>query len=429
MPKKVKELSAVAVKNLKYVKRTAPNGNPLPCSHAVGGVAGLMLQITPSGEGKSWLFRTRVGSKRRTMGLGPYPEVGVAEARERAREAKRKVAEGIDPVEERRAVRAKLEAEQKLGRTFDEALDEYVRKKLVELASEKNRKLWENMVRRYASPVVGDIPIREISVRDVIRIAEPIWHSKNETARRVSNRVENILDWAAARGYCHGRDLVVWRATFKNALPQVKKAPRHHPALRVDDATKWFEDVTRRDLISAKALAVLALTAVRSNMLRGAKWEEFDLFRKVWTIPQDRTKMKRSELRVPLSQPVVDILEKLPRSSDLVFPAPRGGQLTDAALSKLMVTIHEDASNPGYVDAKSKRPAKPHGLRSTFRDWAAERTNFNWAAIEKSLEHLTGTDVERAYQRSDLLEKRRILMDAWAAFITDKVGPVVKLHG
>ncbi len=428
MPKKAKELSALAVKNLKYVERAAPDGTPLPCTHAVGGVAGLMLQVTPSGDGKSWLLRTRIGSKRRTMGLGPYPEVGVADARERAREAKRKVTEGIDPVEERKATRAELEAKQRLGRTFNEALDEYVHHKLIELASEKNRKLWENMVRSYASPVIGDMPIRSITAHDVIRVAEPIWQSKIETARRVSNRVENILDWAAARGYREGRDLVVWRATIKHALPQVRKVPRHHPALEIDHSPAWFQAVSERSSMSAKALSVLALTAVRSNMLRGAKWDEFDFVDNIWTIPQVRTKMKRSDMRVPLAPPVLAVLNELTGKNEYVFPALRGGPLSDAALSKLMQTLHEQAPANGFVDPKSKRPAKPHGLRSTFRDWAAERTSFDWAAIEKSLEHLTGTDVERAYQRSDMLEKRRVLMCAWASFLTGEAGGVVEIH-
>ncbi|MBY8975086.1 integrase arm-type DNA-binding domain-containing protein [Rhodobacteraceae bacterium NNCM2] len=389
-----------------------------PVFHSVGGVDGLMIQITENGS-KSWLQRLSINGKRRVMGLGSYPEISLADARDKAREARQLAREGIDPIEARKAKRAEAAAASARNLTFGQALDRYIDEKLVELASEKNRKQWERMLRSYAAPVLGPMPISDITVHDVLRVITPIWQDKNETARRVCNRIENVLDWAASHQMCAGRDLVVWRATLKNALPKVKKEVAHHPAVPIDLAPAWFADISSRETISAKALAMLCLTATRSQMLRGARWEEFDLDAAVWTLPKARTKMKRNDLRIPLAPAAIALLESLPRMGPLVFPSPHGGQLSDAALSKIMGDMD------GYLDPQSGKRAKPHGLRSTFRDWAAERTSFDWASVEKSLEHLTGTDVERAYQRSDMLEKRRPLMEAWAGYLTGQPAEVI----
>jgi integrase len=448
MPRVASEMTALDLKRLNYplevmqakrdaqlahlesVAREKAAAKPLPpVSFAAGVVSGLMVQVTPSGA-MGWLLRTHIAGKRRTMGLGGYPEVSLAEARERAREAKRQIRDGCDPIEARKDMRRKQKAEATRNITFTKALDEYVKTKLVELASEKNRRLWENMVRTYGVPVLGDMRVGDITARDVVQVAEPIWHSKNETARRVSDRIANILDWAVAKGYREGRDLVAWRATMKNALPQVKKAANPRPAVQIKDAPRWFADANSRSSISAKALSLLALTALRSNMLRGARWDEIDFESKVWSIPQERTKMKRSPLRVPLNAPAISILETLPRDGDFLFAGPGGKPISDTALSKLMSTMH-DQDSKGYVDGVSNRVAKPHGLRSTFRDWAAEEeTQFDWAAIEKSLEHLTGNEVERSYLRSDMLEKRRALMEAWGAFLApNETANVVPMRG
>ena len=431
MPRKAREMTALDVKRAKYpTEKKGRKGNP-PVTMAAGGVAGLLLQLTPN-DAKSWLLRTTVAGKRRAVGLGAYPEVSLAEARDRARAFKGELYLGNNPIAERKAAKAAALEDAKKAVTFADVLDLYVAKKLIELSSEKNRKLWENMVRTYAVPTLGKKSIGDITVHDVVGIADPIWQDKRETAKRVCNRVEGILDWAAANNLRSGRDVVVWRATFRELLPQNKQIKLHHAAVQIEQVAEWFAKLRKREGNGSRALEFLVLTAARSGEVRGATWDEIDLDTGRWVVSADRMKMDR-EHRVPLSNAALRLLKSLPHRKGLLFPAKRGGELSDATLSGTMKRIHSDAPAPGFFDRASKRPAVPHGLRSTFRDWAAETTSFAGDLVETALAHKVSNAVEAAYRRGDMLKKRRQLMEAWAGYLAGREattgGEVVPLRG
>ncbi|MBB3712815.1 integrase [Limimaricola variabilis] len=417
MPRLAKELSALEVKRLKHPGRG--HNACLP----VGGVAGLYLQITPTG-GRTWLLRVVVGDRRREIGLGGYPEVPLAQARERAREAKDAIRRGIDPVEERKAARAALMTAQRRGLSFADAADRFLDAKLSEFRNVKHAAQWRSTLTTYALPQLGHMLVSDIKVQDVLRAVQPIWHDKTETAKRVRGRIEAVLSWATVAGHRQGDNPARWKGNLDSLLPKPDRVTRKEnwPALAIDDAAAWFGHLRQRDGISARALEFLALTAARSGEVRGATWAEVDLEAGLWTVPAQRMKMER-EHRVPLTAEAVALLRALPRmeGNPLVFPAPRGGPLSDMSLSAVMRRMQKDeekASRPGWLDPRSARPAVPHGLRSTFRDWAAERTHYPREMAEIALAQEVGSEVERAYRRGDMMEKRRDLMAAWAGFLT-----------
>lgn len=416
MPRVAKELSALEVKRLKHSER-----NGLPELFAVGGVAGLLMQITLSGS-KSWMFRTTIAGKRRKMGLGSYPTVTLAQARERARAAADTVWNGKDPIEERRAEAAALVAEEARSLSFAEAVDRCLEAKLSEFRNDKHRKQWRSTLETYACPVIGAQPVSAIDVHDIRRVLEPIWPTKTETASRLRGRIETVLAWATVAGHRGGENPARWRGNLDAVLPKPAKVARkgHWPALPLQDVAEWFGDLTARNGTSAHALEFLALTAARSGEIRGATWTEIDLDARLWTIPAERMKAGKMH-RVPLTDRAVAILEALPRfeGSEFVFPAPRGGQLSDMALQAVMRRVHEKRSGGGYIDPRSGRPAVVHGLRSTFRDWAAERTEYPSDMAEIALAHTVGSEVERAYRRGDMIEKRRQMMSAWEHFLCE----------
>lgn len=418
MPRLAKELGPLDVKRL-----THP-GSGKNATFAVGGVAGLMLQITPTG-GRTWLLRVAVGDKRREIGLGPYPEVTLAQAREKAREAKEAIRDGKDPVEERKAARAALVAAQRRGLTFSTAIERCLASKLDAFRNEKHKAQWRATLTTYAEPQLGDMLVSQITTQDVLRVLEPIWATKTETASRLRGRIEAVLSWATVAGHRTGDNPARWAGNLKELLPAASKVAKeeNHPALMLDDAAAWFAALREREGMGARALEFLALCAARSGEVRGAVWSEIDLDKGIWTVPAARMKMDR-EHRVPLSPAAIALLRALPRmqGSDLVFPAPRGGMLSDMTVSATMKRIHQaelDAGRAGFVDRVSKRPAVPHGLRSTFRDWVAERTNFPGEMAEVALAHRISNAVEAAYRRGDMMEKRRRMMAAWEAFLED----------
>jgi integrase len=420
MPKKARELSAIDV------KRLAHPGNVGNVNVPVGGVAGLRLQVTPT-NAKSWLLITTVATKVRQIGLGGYPDISLSQARDLAREMRDKISRGIDPVEERKAVKAALIAAQRRGLTFDAAVERYLAHKLEEFRNEKHRKQWQYTLDAYASPAIGGMLVSEITVHDIKRMLEPIWLAKTETATRVRGRVENVLDWAQVAGHRSGDNPARWRGNLDAVLPKPSKVAKsdNQPALSLADAPRWFSALQEREGVSARALEFLTLTAARSGEVRGAVWSEINLATKVWTIPAPRMKAGK-EHRVTLTDAAVALLKKMPRlnASPYVFAAPREGQLSDMTLSAVMRRMHKDdveAGRTGYVDRQSSRPAVPHGLRSTFRVWAAERTDYPREMAEMALAHATGNEVERAYQRSDMVEKRRGMMEAWDTFLRGKM--------
>ncbi|WP_312531148.1 phage integrase central domain-containing protein [Paracoccus sp. (in: a-proteobacteria)] len=420
MPRVAKELSALDVKRLEHPGK---GGN---ATFAVGGVSGLLLQITPNG-GRTWLLRVAVGGRRREIGLGGFPDVTLAQARDRAREAKDQIRRGIDPVEERRSARAALEVARRRGLTFADAAARYLDAKLEGFKNAKHRDQWRNTLQTYAMPELGKLLVDEIAVQDVLRVLEPIWTEKTETASRLRGRIESVLSWATVAGHRTGDNPARWAGNLKELLPAPSKVKQeeNHPAVQIDDAPRWFEEIRRREGMGSRALEFTALTAARSREVRGALWEEIDLEKGLWTIPAARMKMDR-EHRVALSPEAVELLKALPRfeGNPLVFPAPRGGEMSDMTLSATMKRVHAadlDADGKGFVDRVNKRPAVPHGLRSTFRDWVAERTHFPGDMAEVALAHKVGNAVEASYRRGDMVEKRRMMMAAWADYLTGNV--------
>lgn len=416
MPRVTKELGALEVKRLEHP------GRGRNVTFAVGGVAGLLLQITPNG-GRTWVLRALVGEKRREIGLGGYPDVTLAQARDRGREARDQIRRGIDPVEQRKAAKAALIVTQRRGLTFAKAMESYLGGKLDGLTNPKHRAQWRSTLETYALPELGDRLVADIQVQDVLRALTPIWTTKTETASRVRGRIEAVLSWATVAGYRTGDNPARWAGNLKELLPAAGKVAKsdNQPALSLDDAPRWFADLRRREGNGARALELAALVAARSGEVRGALWSEIDLDRGLWIIPAARMKMDR-EHRVALSPAAVALLQAMPRAEGvhLVFPAQRGCELSDMTLSATMRRMHQaeiDAGQVGYLDRVSKRPAVPHGLRSTFRDWVAEKTNFPGDLAEVALAHRISNSVEAAYRRGDMIEKRRAMMAAWASFL------------
>ena len=428
MPKVARELSALDV------KRLAHPGGKRNALFAVGGVPGLHLQIT-SKAGRSWVLRAKVGSKRRDFGLGGFPAVTLAQAREKARDMRSKIENGIDPIEERKAAQAALEAAQRRGLTFEEAVDKALANKLDAYKNAKHRQQWENTLATYATPELGKMLVEDITTQDVLRALQPIWTTKTVTASRVRSRIEAVLSWATVAGHRTGDNPARWAGNLKELLPPPSKISKenHHPALSLDDVPRWFAALQRREGFGARALEFAALTATRSQEVRGATWDEIDLEKALWIIPGARIKMGK-EHRIPLADYTIKLLRALPRleGSAFVFPAPRGGQLSDMTLSATMKRMHAadlTQGGAGFCDRQSNRPAVPHGLRSTFRDWVAEQTNYPGDMAEVALAHKISNAVEASYRRGDMIKKRRRMMADWADFMGDEVkgGQVVRI--
>lgn len=407
MPKKAKELSALEISRLK-----------VEGFYAVGGVAGLHLQVTRAGA-RSWILRVTVGGKRRDIGLGGYPDVTVAQAREKARETRHAIVEGRDPVAERAAARSALAAQRGAEITFDECARKFIEAKSAEWKNAKHGAQWSATLTTYASPIVGTLQVRDVALAHIVKILEPIWTTKTETATRLRGRIESVLDWATVRGYRLGDNPARWKGHLDKLLPKPGKVAKveHHAAVPVDGIGAFMVELQKREGMAARALEVLILTATRSGEIRGATWAEIDLQARIWTIPAGRMKAGK-EHRVPLSDRVIEILRALPRMADspLVFPAPRGGMLSDMTLTAVLRRMKVDAT--------------AHGFRSTFRDWAAERTNYPRDVAEMALAHAIGDKVEAAYRRGDLFDKRTRMMNEWAKFCatTQNSGEAVPLN-
>ncbi len=396
MPKKAKELGPLDVKRIVE-----------PGLHAVGGVAGLHLQVLPSG-GKSWLLRIVIGGKRREVGLGGFPDVPLALAREKAREVRETVQQGRDPIAERAAARSALTAQRGAEITFDECAEKFIAAKSAEWRSAKHAAQWTATLTTYASPVLGTMQVRDIELAHIVKVLEKddFWTAKTETASRVRGRIESVLDWATVRGYRKGENPARWKGHLDKVLPAPKKVAKveHHAALPVDEIGAFMRDLRQREGIAARALEVLILTATRSGELRGMTWAEVNLDEAVWIVPAARMKAKR-EHRVPLSVRVIEVLRGLPVvAGGLVFPGMReGSPLSDMTLTAVLRRM-------GRGDLTA------HGFRSTFRDWAAERTNYPRDVAEMALAHTIGDKVEAAYRRGDLFDKRTRMMEDWARF-------------
>jgi integrase len=392
MPVRAKEFSAIEVKRAMR-----------PGLHAVGGVPGLCLQIAPSGA-KSWILRVLVNGRRREIGVGGYPDVMLAEARERARAIRMQIRDGVDPVADRRARRAAQRAKVNAV-TFEQAAREWHQSKQSEYRNPKHAAQVLRTIKAYAVPVIGTMPVEQIGLKDVLAVLQPVWADKTETASRLRGRIENVLAWATVSGHRTGDNPARWKGNLDAVLAQPGKIARvkHHAALPIEQLPTFFARLRQQSGMAARALEFLILTAARSGEVRGAKWMELDSDAGVWTVPAERMKARR-EHRVPLASQARDLLERLPKfeGSDFVFSAPRGGMLSDMSISAVM----------RRMDAE----AVPHGFRSTFRDWAAEHTEYAGEIAEMALAHTISNKVEAAYRRGDLLAKRRQMMNDWAEY-------------
>ena len=395
MARKAKELSALEVGRL-----TAPG------RHSVGGVAGLALQITDTGA-RSWVLRVMVGGRRREMGLGGYPDVTLAGAREGARLARAKIDNGVDPVADRLLKKSALAAAVAATMTFRDAAERYIAAHEAGWKSAKHSSQWKNTLSTYAYPVIANIAVADVETSHIMRILEKddFWNLKTETASRLRGRIESVLDWATVRGFRKGDNPARWRGHIEHLLAAraaVQKT-EHHAAMDYREIGAFMAQLRQQEGVGARALEFAILCASRSGEVRGAEWSEMDLAAGVWTIPANRMKAER-EHRVPLTAEALALLNALPRSPDtsLVFPNTKGQPLSDMTLTAVL--------------RRMSVPVTAHGFRSSFRDWAGETTAFPREVIEHALAHQLKDKAEAAYARGSLFDKRRRLMADWAKF-------------
>lgn len=393
MPKVAKELSALEVNRLNT-----------PGLWFVGGVAGLGLQVLPTG-GRTWILRTTVAGKRRDIGLGGFPTVTLAGARQAARSIREKIKQGIDPVDEAKAMRGALAASRASEMTFADAAKAFISAKEAEWSNLKHAAQWRNTIATYIEPIIGKVYVRDIETSHIAKVLEPIWLTKNETASRLRGRIESILDWSAVRGYRKGDNPARWRGHLDHILAKPSKVQKveHHAALPYAEMGVFMEQLRKQEGMGARALEFAIFTAMRSGEVRGATWDEINLDQNIWIIPGERMKAKK-EHRVPLSDNAVTLLRALPRFGDskLLFPNNKGDILSDMTLTAVLRRMTTSVT--------------AHGFRSTFRDWAAERTNYPREVAEMALAHTLENKVEAAYLRTDMFEKRRRMMRDWAKF-------------
>jgi len=371
--------------------------------------AGLYLRVSRNGS-KSWAFRFTLRGKPREMGLGGLTKVTLADARKKAADARLLLSDGRDPLDLRQEEDAKRIKEEKLaaarGMTFEKCAEAYIAAHEPSWRNEKHKQQWRNTIATYVAPVFGKTPVQDIDLDLVMKVIEPIWNTKTETARRIRGRIEVILDWAKVRGYRSGENPARWRGQMDQLLPARSKlnAVKHHAALPYSELPNFMDTLRAIPGDSAAALEFLILTAARTSEVIYAKWVEVDFKKKLWTVPGVRMKSRR-EHRVPLSSAAIEVLKRMEnRKGQYVFP----GRSPDAPLSNMALLMTLGRMNCADITA--------HGFRSTFRDWAAECTNFPSEAVEMALAHVIEGKTEAAYRRGDLLEKRRQMMDAWAEY-------------
>jgi integrase len=394
---------------------------------------GLYLRVRQANQ-RAWAFRFMLDGKASWMGLGAYPEVGLAEARERGVAARRLLEQGIDPIADRQAKQAAQQAAVTAAKavaiadanTFDRAVDAYLAAHEAGWRNAKHRAQWPSTLTTYASPVIGRLPVADVSTDHVVAILEPIWRTKPETAGRVRGRIEAILDYAKVKGWRVGENPARWRGHLSHMLPARGKVARvvHHAALPWAEVATFMARLAQQEGVAALALRWTILTAGRTGEALGATWGEMDMQAALWTVPAERMKAGR-EHRVPLSEPALAVLAQVAElrahggPDAPVFP---GQSLTRPMSNMAMLML---LRRMGRTDLTA------HGFRSTFRDWVSEATNHPGEVAEAALAHTLGSKVEAAYQRGTMLEKRRKLMADWAAFCTAPApaGNVVALPG
>jgi len=372
---------------------------------------GLYLRIRKSGSA-SWIYRYRFSGKLRDMGLGSYPEVTLAEARDAAADARKLARTGSDPLEERKRLLDQAEAEQRrqaaLAVTFESVADDYIQAHKAGWKNVKHASQWVNTLQTYAHPKIGHLSPSEITTEHIVEILKPIWTEIPETASRVRNRIELVLDAAKATGLREGENPARWRGHLDKLFPKRSKVSKvkHHPALPWDEAPGFIEELAMEEGLSYRALEMTILTCCRTSEVLGAQWTEIDLKNDTWSIPAERMKADK-EHRVPIAAHLKSLLEQLPRIDDspYLFPGQKKGQ----PLSNMSMLMGLRRMGYNHITV--------HGFRSTFRDWAGENTSHPRDVCEQALAHTLESAVESAYRRGDMFEKRRKLMTDWAEYL------------
>ena len=405
------------------------NGNLEPGKYHDGGGTGLFLRVENNGS-RRWLQRTTIKGKRREIGLGSPPNISLADARELASQNKVMIRAGLDPLVEKKQNIPTI--------NFAEAVDLYLETKADGLKNEKHKKQVKTTLYKYANPIIGRLPVDQITVNDVLKVLKPIWTSKTETASRVRQRIEAVLTWARVTGHCEGENTARWKGNISELLPMPSriKEKRHHPALQLKDAQRWWADLSQRDALGAQALKFVALNGSRSGEVRSMTWDELELGPEetsldtgsrdsatlaMWIIPASKMLKTGKQHRIALTSESVAILRKQPRMKgcNLVFSSAKGSQISDMTLSNTMRRMHlkdKEQTGHGYIDPDMNKPAVPHGLRSTFRDWAA-KNGYDRDISEIQISHTVGNAVERAYRRTDMVRLRLSMMEAWGRFL------------
>lgn len=418
MPKQVAKLTD---KQIKTIIKQGIKGN-----YAVGGVAGLALQIRPP-NGISWILRTVTKGGRRSIGLGGYPEVSLANAREEAGELKRKIKrENFDPVESNKSVKIETKKAKYKEKTFKELAEEYIEKRASEFKTPQQVRKLTNILTNYAYPTLGKMQLTDIDLNVIHNLLvqktevinrktkekkkTTLWKGKTETANRLRMYLNQIFDIAIARGIYTDLNPARWDGGLKTILaaPQKVNKTEHHKALPVEDLPKFWAKLTAQEWQGAKVLQFGILTSTRSAEMRGTLWSEIDLDNKVWKIPAARMKGEHpKDHNIPLSGAALTLLKTMPKTSEFVFPSLKGGMLTDATVSKVPKRIDYDVT--------------AHGFRSTFKDWARQYVKFSHEPYdddltELALAHVNNDSTRAAYARDELLEERRPLMEEWAQY-------------
>jgi integrase len=395
-----------------------------PGMYADGG--GLYLQV--SDNGASWIYRYMIARRAREMGLGPLELFGLAEARAKALDARKLRHEGIDPIEARRAERAKARLDAAKAITFDQCAEAYITAHRAGWRNDKHAGQWGATLATYAAPVMGSMPVQLIDTGFVTKVIEPLWTKKPETANRLRGRIEAVLDWAAARGYRTGENPARWRGHLDKLLPARSNVRQveHHAALPYAELSAFLARLREQEGVAARALEFTILTAARTGESIGATWGEINWTDKLWIIPGARMKGAR-EHRVPLCDRALAILRQMKPADNIPTAAEQfvfSGGKPGRPLSNMAFLM--------LLRRMSRADLTAHGFRSSFRDWAAERTNFPSEVAEMALAHVVGNKVEAAYRRGDLFDKRRRLMAAWADFLSKALADnakVVSLRG
>lgn len=374
-----------------------------PGLHADG--AGLYLRVTADGT-KSWILRYQLDHRPRSMGLGPVSEVPLADAREQARVWRTVLRDGVDPIDARKAERDRRRNERLSAVTFRDCARRYIEAHEAGWKNPKHKAQWAATLDTYAHPVFGDASVQSVNTAAVLRVLEPIWRTRTETASRLRGRIEAVLDWAAARKLRTGENPARWRGHLDKLLPARTRVRSvvHHAALPYRKIGPFMAELREAQGVAPRALEFAILTAARTGEVIEARWDELDLEARIWTVPAERMKARRAH-RVPLSPSAMGLLDRMARlrEGDFVFTGSRAGRpLSNMALRSVLLRLGRD-------------DLTVHGFRSTFRDWAAEQTAHPNEVVEMALAHVVRDKAEAAYRRGDLFEKRRRLMDDWAA--------------